>query len=294
MATKASGLGKGLDALLGGANPSVKNTVANRAGVTEIDISKISPNPNQPRKSFDEFALQELADSIKVLDVIQPITVRETGVDSYQIISGERRYRASKLAGKTKIPAYVRKANDEQMLVMGLVENLQRSDLDPIEIAQSYQRLIEEGKLTQEELGKKVGKNHATIANSLRLLKLPPEIQTGLINEDISEGHAKALLSLDSEDKQKELYSEIIDKGLSVRATEEAVRKIKDASNSKPKAKTKNNLSSEQKAILKNLTTKLQKKVSLNISAKGDGKISIKFNNNEELNAIVSLLENIQ
>ena len=144
----------------------------NRAGVPEIDIVKITPNPDQPRKTFDEIALQDLANSIKEHGVIQPITIREVGVDSYQIISGERRFRASQLAGKTKIPAYIRKADDQQLLVMGLVENLQREDLDPIEIAQSYQRLIEEGNLTQEELGEKVGKNHSTIANSLRLLKL--------------------------------------------------------------------------------------------------------------------------
>lgn len=293
MAAKPSGLGKGLGALLGDGNSPIKNTIVNRAGVPEIDIAKITPNPDQPRKTFDEIALQDLANSIKEHGVIQPITIREVGVDSYQIISGERRFRASQLAGKTKIPAYIRKADDQQLLVMGLVENLQREDLDPIEIAQSYQRLIEEGNLTQEELGEKVGKNHATIANSLRLLKLPPEIQTGLINGDISEGHAKALLSLTDENLQKEIYSEIIDKGLSVRATEELVKRKKEASK-QGSQKGKPSKSTEQTAIQSKIESKLNTKVSLQVSSKGNGKITIPFKNSDELNVIVALLEKIQ
>lgn len=293
MAAKPSGLGKGLGALLGDANSPIKNTIVNRAGVPEIDIVKITPNPDQPRKTFDEIALQDLANSIKEHGVIQPITIREVGVDSYQIISGERRFRASQLAGKTKIPAYIRKADDQQLLVMGLVENLQREDLDPIEIAQSYQRLIEEGNLTQEELGEKVGKNHATIANSLRLLKLPPEIQTGLINGDISEGHVKALLSLSDENQQKEIYSEIIDKGLSVRATEELVKRKKESSKQGSK-KGNSSKSNEQTEIQSKLESKLKTKVSLQVSSKGNGKITIPFKNSDEMNAIVALLEKIQ
>ncbi|MCQ2959912.1 MAG: ParB/RepB/Spo0J family partition protein [Bacteroidales bacterium] len=288
---KSSGLGKGLDALLGGAKTPVTTVVANRVGVTEIEISKITANPDQPRKTFNEEELQNLAESIKVLGIIQPITVREVGVGSYQIISGERRFRASQIVGLAKVPAYVRKADDQQLLIMGLVENLQREDLDPIEIAQSYQRLLEEGKLTQEELGKKVGKNHATIANSLRLLKLSPEIQTGLINGDISEGHAKALLSLDDENKQKEIYSEIIDKGLSVRAAEELVRKLKENKGANKKSTTK---SEEQKNIQTKIATKLNAKVSLNVTSKGNGKISIAFKDADELNAILALIEKIQ
>ena len=293
MVKKQSGLGKGMGAILGDGNSPLKNTIVNRAGVPEIDIEKITPNPDQPRKTFDEIALQDLANSIKEHGVIQPITIREVGVDSYQIISGERRFRASQLAGKTKIPAYIRKADDQQLLVMGLVENLQREDLDPIEIAQSYQRLIEEGNLTQEELGEKVGKNHATIANSLRLLKLPPEIQTGLINGDISEGHAKALLSLTDENLQKEIYSEIIDKGLSVRATEELVKRKKEASKHGSK-KGKPSKSTEQTAIQSKIESKLNTKVSLQVSSKGNGKITIPFKNSDELNVIVALLEKIQ
>lgn len=292
MAAKASGLGKGLDALLGGQNTPVKNIVANRNGVSEIDIAKISPNPNQPRKTFEESALQDLSESIQELGLIQPITVRKVGVDSYQIISGERRYRASQLAGITKIPVYIKEVEDDQMLVLGLVENLQREDLDPIEIAQSYQRMIEEGNLTQDEVGKKVGKNHATIANSLRLLNLPPEIQTGLIERTISEGHAKAILSLDNESKQRDVYTEIIEKGLSVRATEDLVRKIKE--NKKNPKISKSEKSNEQKTIQTKIADKLKAKVSLNVSEKGSGKISIAFKNSKELEAIVAIFEKIQ
>ncbi|MCQ2607061.1 MAG: ParB/RepB/Spo0J family partition protein [Bacteroidales bacterium] len=290
MAAEKKALGKGLDALLGG-NKSVTQTVASRPGVSEIEISKIVANPNQPRKTFDEAALQDLADSIKALGIIQPISLREseTVVGSYEIIAGERRFRASQIAGLTKIPAYIRKADDETTLIMALVENLQREGLDPIEIATTYQRLIEEGKLTQEEMGKKVGKNHATIANSLRLLKLPPEIQTGLINGVISEGHAKAILSLDDETKQRELYTEIVDKGLSVRAAEESARKMKDA-----KKPTRTSKSLEQKEMQAKLSEKLNSKVSISITGKGSGKISIAFKNEQGMKDIIALLEKIQ
>ncbi|MCQ2606399.1 MAG: ParB/RepB/Spo0J family partition protein [Bacteroidales bacterium] len=288
MATEKKALGKGLDALLG--KQTVTEKVASRPGVFELEISKIVANPDQPRKTFDEAALQDLAASIKELGIIQPIAIREskTTVGSYEIISGERRFRASQMVGLTKIPAYLRKADDETTLVMALVENLQREDLDPIEIATTYQRLIEEGKLTQEEMGKKVGKNHATIANSLRLLKLPPEIQTGLINGVISEGHAKAILSLDNEAKQRELYTEIVDKGLSVRAAEELSRKKKDS-----KKVTKTSKSLEQKEMQAKLSEKLKSKVSINVTPKGSGKISIAFKNAQGMNDLIALLEKI-
>ncbi len=291
MAAKPSGLGKGLDALLGGAKTPINTVIANREGVSEIDMAKITVNPDQPRKTFDEEKLQDLADSIKQLGLIQPITVMKKGVDSYQLVSGERRFRASQMAGLKKIPVYVRPVDDDQMLlILGLVENLQREDLDPMEIAQSYQRLMEEGGLTQEQLGKKVGKNHATISNSLRLLKLPPEIQTGLINGDISEGHAKAILSLDDENKQKEVFTAIIAKSLSVRATEDLVKRIKENKDKK----VKKSKSEEQKIIQTKISEKLNKaKVSLNVTENGSGKISIAFKSSKELNAIVSLLEKL-
>lgn len=289
MAKKQSGLGKGLDSLLTGPKPT-SNVVLSHAGVSEIAIEKITPNPNQPRKTFNDAVLQDLADSIKEHGVITPITVKKSGVDSYQIIAGERRWRASKLLGLAKIPAFVREAEDDnKLLVLGLVENLQRENLDPIEVAQAYQRLIEEGGLTQEQLGKQVGKNHATIANSLRLLKLSPEIQVGLMNGDISEGHAKSILSLDDENKQKEIYTEIIAKGLSVRATEDLVRRLKDGKKpSKKIAKSK-----EQKEIQERISTKLNTKIALSVTERGSGKISIPFKNARELEAIVALFDKI-
>ena len=282
-------LGKGVGALLDSSRSPLNKPVISHAGVSEIALDKITANPNQPRKTFDDEALQELAKSIEENGIISPITVREVGVESYQIISGERRFRASELAGLTQIPAYIRKANDEQTLVMGLVENLQRENLDPIEIAQTYQRLIEEMDLTQEQVGSKVGKNHATIANSLRLLKLPPEIQNGLMNNSISEGHAKALLSLDSESKQRDVYTTILVKGLSVRATEDLVRRLKEK-----KTASKPSKSEEQKAIQTKLGEKLHSKVSVQITSKGTGKISIPFKDEKELKALVALIEKIK
>jgi len=284
-------LGKGIEAVLGGSKTAINNMT--RSGVAEINIATITANPDQPRKTFDNESLQELADSIKELGVITPITVRKTGVNAYQIISGERRFRASKLAQKETIPAYVRdEVDDQKTLIMGLVENIQREDLDPIEIAITYQRLIEEGNLTQEQLGQKVGKSNTTIANSIRLLKLPPEIQVGLANGDISEGHAKVILSVSDEHKQKELYTEIIDKGLSVRALEELVHKIKEQKDSAKSASSK--LNAEQKTLQEKIATKLNSKVSLSVTPKGNGKISIPFNNTDELNKIVALLDQIK
>ena len=284
-------LGKGIEAVLGGSKTTLNNM--NRLGVSEISIATITANPDQPRKTFNDASLQELADSIKEIGIITPITVRKMGVNSYQIISGERRFRASKLAEKDTIPAYVRdEVDDQKTLIMGLVENIQREDLDPIEIAITYQRLIEEGNLTQEQLGQKVGKSNTTIANSIRLLKLPPEIQVGLANGDISEGHAKVILSVSDEQKQKELYTEIIDKGLSVRALEELVRKIKEQKDSAKTPSSK--LNDEQKTLQEKIATKLQSKVSLSVTANGNGKISIPFGNIDELHKIVALLDQIK
>lgn len=288
---KKSPIGKGLTELLGSnqRNPA-ESKVQHFNGVSEIEISHISANPEQPRKTFNDQALQELSESIKELGIIQPITVRKTGINAYQIISGERRFRASKIAGLEKIPAYVRSENDQNTLLLGLVENLQREDLDPIEVAITFQRLLDECNLTQEQLGQKVGKNHATIANSLRLLKLPPEIQNGLANGDISEGHAKAILSISDESKQKELYTEIITKNLSVRNAEELARKYKEGQNKH----TRPTKTERQKKLQTTLEDKLKTKVSINVTSKGTGKISIAFKNENELNTIVQLIEQIQ
>lgn len=295
MAAKPTGkvMGRGLDALLGNVKP-VTEKVANRNGVSEIELSKIVPSKKQTRKSFNEEALQELADSIKSVGIVTPIKVIRIAPETYELVYGERRLRAAQKLGFEKIPAIVveqSEIDDYKQLVMGVIENLQREGLDPIEIAQSYQRLIEEGKLTQEELGKKVGKNHATIANSLRLLKLSPEIQAALINGDISEGHAKVLLQLTDEKKRQEAFSEILSQGLSVRATEDLVRKMKEDKKSSP---TKTKKTEQQKTIQTTIANKLNAKVALSITPKGSGKISISFKNADELNAIVDLLEKIK
>ena len=224
------GLGRGLDALLNnaGQNADIRhdNPSSSLTAIKEIELSQISPNPFQPRSQFDRQSLQELADSIRQMGVIQPITVKKISVGRYQIISGERRFRATGLAGLKTIPAYVKDVSEDSMLEMALVENIQREDLDAIDIAISFQRLIEECHLTQEALSPRVGKNRATIANYLRLLKLPPEIQLAIKNGAITMGHAKAILGLSSDQAQKSLTDRIMQEGLSVRETEALVQKI--------------------------------------------------------------------
>src|SRR6056297_1384817 len=220
---KRNALGKGLGALIEDAGNENQQQVD---AVNEVDISKIDINPYQPRTNFNEEALNELASSIKEIGVIQPITVREISEDKYQLITGERRFRAAKLAGISKIPAFIRVADDQAMLEMALVENIQREDLDAIEVAISYQRLIEECKLTQENLSGRVGKKRATISNYLRLLRLPAEIQLGIRDHKISMGHARALITIDDPEKQLKAYYRIIDEGLSVRKTEEIIRDL--------------------------------------------------------------------
>ena len=224
MAKQKFTLGRGLDALI--STDAVRTSGSSSIG--EIEIDKIFANPNQPRRDFNEEALQELADSINELGVIQPITLRKMEDETYQIIAGERRFRASQIAGKTTIPAYIVKADDEDTMEMALIENIQREDLNALEIALAYQQLIEQHNLSQEQLSKRIGKGRATIANFLRLLKLPGAIQVALKEKRIDMGHAKALLSLDSHSKQIELFHEIEKNGYSVREVEEIVRRIKE------------------------------------------------------------------
>src|ERR1700759_2730744 len=240
-AEKRNALGKGLSALLNDSvnvlpnkNEAISGSEINPMGsVNEIKISEIEVNPFQPRTDFDQEALAELSDSIKLQGLIQPITVRRVTAHKYQLISGERRLRASKLAGLTEIPAYVRTANDQQMLEMALIENIQRENLNAIEVALSFQRMIDECHLKQEELGDRVSKNRSTVTNYLRLLRLPPVVQAGIRDEQISMGHAKALLSVDDPTKQIFYYQHIIKQGLSVRMTEELVRNAMHADTSK-------------------------------------------------------------
>lgn len=292
MAKQKFTLGRGLDALI--STEAVRTSGSSSIG--EIEIDKIFANPNQPRRDFNEEALQELADSIKELGVIQPITLRKMDDDTYQIIAGERRFRASQLAGKETIPAYILKADDEETMEMALIENIQREDLNPLEISLAYQQLIEQHNLSQEQLSKRVGKGRATVANFLRLLRLPATIQVALKERKIDMGHAKALLSLDSHADQINLFHEIEKNGYSVREVEELVRRTKEGE-TKPVTAQKQNGDKKQDAeyhqLKKHLTHFFQTPVQLTCSAKGSGKISIRFKNEEELERIISIFDKL-
>lgn len=290
--TKRKALGKGLSALLKetGDVQSAADQNANKiiGSIAEIEIDLISANPNQPRTQFDKEALEELAASIKELGIVQPITVRKTSEDNFQIISGERRYRASKIAGLERIPAYIRLADDQTMLEMALVENIQREELDSIEIALSYQRLIEECDLTQEAMSERVGKKRSTITNYLRLLKLQPLIQAGLRDKMISMGHARAIVNVENEEEQLDIYRDIISKELSVRQVEDAVRRLKNKDKA-PRAKVE--APAKYRDLAQQLTEKLNSEVSLSSSRNGKGKISIAFKNEEDLERIIRHLQ---
>lgn len=291
MAKQKFTLGRGLDALI--STEAIRPAASSSIG--EIEIEKIHANPNQPRHDFNEEALQELADSISELGVIQPITLRKEDDGTYMIIAGERRFRASQLAGKSTIPAYILSANEKDTMEMALIENIQREDLNPLEIALAYQQLIEQHNLSQEQLSKRVGKGRATIANFLRLLKLPGNIQVALKEKTIDMGHAKALLSLTSHADQIRIFNETISNGYSVREVEELVRNIKDGET--PVAKASNNSNMKQNdtfhQLKKHLTHFFQTPVQLTCSEKGNGKISIKFKNEEELERIIAIFDKL-
>ncbi|MCG3167665.1 MAG: putative chromosome-partitioning protein ParB [Bacteroidia bacterium] len=293
---KKSALGRGLSALLEDAGTDITTGIDSGStskvagGVSTIPISSIEINPFQPRTHFEQQALEELSASIKSLGVIQPITVRKMGHDKYQIISGERRFRASQLAGLKEIPAFIRIANDQSMLEMALVENIQREDLDAIEIAISYQRLVEEVKLTQEELSERVGKQRSTVANYLRLLKLPPEIQLAIRDKKISMGHARTLINIEDPAKQKDAFNQIIEKELSVREVEDVVRGLKkQVKKTAPAPKLP--LSFELQKINEDLSRLLEAKVKLKSTRAGNGTITIQFNSERELKNILSKFE---
>jgi ParB family chromosome partitioning protein len=284
-------LGRGLDALI---TMDDLNTNGS-SSINEVKLSKIEANPEQPRSVFDEEALEELAISIKALGLVQPITLRETGTDRYQIISGERRYRASLMAGLISVPAYIKKASDENVMEMALIENIQREDLNPIEIALAFQTLIDTHNLTQEKLSERIGKKRATIANFLRLLKLPAEIQMGLKNKKIDMGHAKSLLSLENASDQLMIYEEIKEYGYSVRHTEEIVKNINNPQDTdetsepvpnRPQKKS----SGEFDSLKKQLSEFFNAKITLSCNEKGRGKIAIPFSNEKELERIKRLI----
>lgn len=294
-AKRKGGLGRGLNSLLEGNKYTGKidsETINTVNTIADIAIDQIQTNPYQPRTHFDQAALEELAESIKVQGIIQPITVRQLDQDSFQLISGERRYQAAKMSGLTVIPAYIRKANDQQMLEMALIENIQRESLNAIEIALSYQRLLTECSLKQEELGDRVGKKRTTVTNYLRLLKLPPDIQIALRDNVISMGHARALINIDTIEKQLDVFKEVVAKELSVRKVEELVRNLQNA-NRKPDPQQKlsfNKYDDELKGVETKLSSQFGTKILVKANNEGKGEIKIPFVSVDELNRILEIL----
>lgn len=295
-AIKKQALGRGLSALLKDPENDIKSVEDKNAdkvvgNIIELDLDAIEINPFQPRTNFNEESLQELASSIRELGLIQPITVRKLDFNKYQLISGERRLRASRLVGLTTVPAYIRLANDNESLVMALVENIQRHDLDPIEIALSYQRLIDEIQLTQEQMSERVGKKRSTIANYLRLLKLDPIIQTGIRDGFITMGHGRAIINIEDLDVQTDIYQKIVSQNLSVRETEALVKayqdSLKPAAPKTPKGTSFNVAEENKKAI----TEFFGAKVDVKVAGNGKGKITIPFHSEEDFKRIIKLIE---
>lgn len=292
---KRKALGKGLDAILGGdiaAESAMQDNLPTATAIQDIALDQIEINPFQPRLEFDQEALLELADSIKVHGIIQPLTLRKLSDKQYQLIAGERRMRASKLAGLTAVPAYIRTADDEQMLEMALIENIQREDLNPIEIAISYQRMIKELGLKQHDLGQKVGKKRATVTNYLRLLKLPAEVQDALRNKAITMGHGRALIGVGDSHHQLRILEDILNQSLSVRQTEVAAKKLQQPKEEpKKKAKPEPGEDIHLRSVQKGLEERFGSRVRLNQNNAGKGEIIINFNSTEDLNRILELLE---
>lgn len=282
--------GKGLGALI-----STNDVQTNGSSkINEIEITKIERNHNQPRREFDEEALQELANSIRELGIVQPITLRQIDEDRYQIIAGERRWRASQIAGLTSVPAYIRTINDENVMEMALVENIQREDLNAVEIALAYQHLLDNTGMTQEKVAERVGKKRATVANFLRLLKLPAQVQMALQKKEIDMGHARALLALDDPKLQIRIFKEIVKQGYSVRKVEEIIQQLKAGENpdlGKKKIKTETQLPLNIENERKRIEQQTGQKVRLTCGANGKGKISIPFSNMEELQRILGMIK---
>ena len=295
MNTKKPALGRGLSALLENANTDITSSRSDDSvslpaagAVASILINQIEANPFQPRTYFEKEALVDLTNSIKEHGIIQPITVRKIGYDKYQIISGERRFKASQIAGLKEIPVYVRIANDQTMLEMAIVENIQRKDLNPIEISLSYQRLIDECNLTQEKLSERIGKSRSAVTNFLRLLNLPNEVQAGLRDAKITMGHAKALLSFKTEGEMLAAYKDILENNLSVRAIEE---KTKTAKSTPSRSLSASTLSLSEKKVQEDLSFHFSSKIKIAKSNNGKGKIVIPFDDEEHLKRILDLLD---
>lgn len=295
-AIKKQALGRGLSALLKDPENDIKSVEDKNAdkvvgNIIELELDAIEINPFQPRTNFNEESLQELATSIKELGVIQPITVRKLEFNKFQLISGERRLRASRLAGLTSVPAYIRIANDNESLVMALVENIQRHDLDPIEIALSYQRLMDEIQLTQEQMSDRVGKKRSTIANYLRLLKLDPIIQTGIRDGFISMGHGRAIITIEDLDVQTDIYQKIVSQNLSVRETETLVKNYQESLKPAPPKPAKGNSFDIDEAEKKAIGSYFGTKVDVKVAGNGKGKITIPFHSEEDFNRIIKLIK---
>ncbi len=295
-ATKKQALGRGLSALLKDPNNDIKSAEDTNAdkvvgNIVELDLKSIEVNPFQPRTNFNEESLRELASSIRELGVIQPITVRKLAFNKYQLVSGERRFRASILIGLEAIPAYIRIANDQESLEMALVENIQRQDLDPIEIALSYQRLIDEINLTQEQMSERVGKKRSTIANYLRLLKLDPIIQTGMRDGFISMGHGRAMVNIESQIDQLEVYEKIISHKLSVRATEQLVKNLNSETTTAETEISSTEIPKYVKKGIKEFSEYFGHKIDVKTAKNGSGKITIPFHSEEDFNRIKKLVQ---
>lgn len=289
MAEKKSALGRGLGALID-IQPTVQTSGS--SSIAEIELANITANPGQPRTNFDEEALQELAASIAEIGVVQPITVRETSPGKYMIIAGERRYRASKLAGLIKIPAYVKRVSDETMMEMALVENIQREDLNAIEIALTYQRLMDDYRFTQEKLSERVGKKRTTVTNYLRLLKLPAEIQLGLTKKEIDMGHARALINVQDPAVMIKLYEDIVKHGYSVRKVEQLVQELTNPK--KAEKKTNTELQEVYTTMGQQLSSVFGTAVKIERNDKGKGRIVLQFANDEELEKLMAIMDQIR
>ena len=287
---KRNALGRGLDSLISMDDIQTSGSSA----INEISLSQITPNPDQPRTWFDEESLEELASSIRELGIIQPLTLRKTGADQYQIISGERRFRAARLAGLSTVPAYIRTANDSEITEMALIENIQREDLNAIEIALTFKKLIEQYRLTQEQLSQRIGKKRATIANFLRLLKLPAEVQLGLRDRKVDMGHARALLAVENPKTQLKLYNETLKKGLSVRQVEELAKTANSETASAESTRRGASLSKEYDLLKKHLSSVFRTKVQFSCDKQGKGKISFPFKNEEELERLITIFDRIK
>ncbi|EFN90855.1 ParB-like protein [Prevotella amnii CRIS 21A-A] len=290
---KTNALGRGLDALISTESVSTQGS----STINEVALEQIEANPNQPRREFDQTALQELANSIKELGLVQPITLRQVADDKFQIIAGERRWRASQLAGLKAIPAYIRTIKDENVMELALVENIQREDLNAIEIALAYEHLLEKSGMTQEKVSERVGKSRAAIANYLRLLKLPAQIQMSLQKKEIDMGHARALLSIDSPSLQLKLFKDIQKNGYSVRMVEGLCQQIKngkDTQSAKDNVTKRSHLPEEFNLLKQRLSSFFDTKVQMSYNANGKGKISIPFASEEELEHIMAVMDKMK